>query len=50
MIYRKIDTSKVKPELDFDQIQSDLAKFRNQHKGDDNSDQKHKQNGILLRK
>lgn len=29
MTYRKIDTSKVKPEMDFEQIQSDLAKFKN---------------------
>lgn len=29
MIYRKIDTSKVKPEMDFEQIQSDLAKVQN---------------------
>ena len=50
MIYRKIDTSKVKPELNFEDIRKDLAKFKNQHKGDDKSDPKHKQNGILLRK
>lgn len=29
MIYRKIDTTKVKPEMDFEQIQSDLEKFKN---------------------
>ena len=29
MTYRKIDTSKVKHEMDFEQIQSDLAKFKN---------------------
>ena len=29
MTYRKIDTSKVKPEMDFEQIQSDLEKFKN---------------------
>ena len=28
MTYRKIDTSKVKPEMDFEQIQNDLAKFK----------------------
>ena len=50
MTYTKIDTSKVKPELNFEEIIKDLAKFKNQHKGDDKSDQKHKPNGILLRK
>lgn len=29
MTYRKIDTSKVKPEMDFEQIQKDLEKFKN---------------------
>jgi len=28
MIYNNIDTSKVKPELNFEQVQSDLAKFK----------------------
>ena len=29
MIYRKIDTTKVKPKMDFEQIQSELEKFKN---------------------
>ena len=49
MTYTKIDTSKVKPELNFEEIRKDLEKFKNQHKGDDKRDQKHKPNEILLR-
>ena len=29
MTYRKINTSNINPELDFEQIQNDLAKFKN---------------------
>ena len=28
MIYKNIDTSNTKPDLDFEQVQSDLAKFK----------------------
>jgi len=29
MTYNRINTNNVKPEMDFEQIQSDLAKFKN---------------------
>lgn len=33
MTFNKINTNNVKPEMDFDQIQNDLAKFKNQTPG-----------------
>ena len=30
MTYNRINTNNVKPEMDFDQIQNDLEKFKNQ--------------------